>query len=371
MNKAFILNDRYEIIDHIGKGGMADVYLADDRYLNRKVAIKILRLDFRSNTQAQKRFQQEAMAASELDNNHIVGMYDVDEDDGIQYLVMEFVDGQNLKQYIKERFPIPYAEVVDIMEQLCSAVGEAHNHNIIHRDLKPQNVLIDDEKYVKITDFGISRAESKNTMTQTRNIIGSIHYLSPEQIKGSMATRQSDIYSLGIILYELLTGKVPFDGESAISIAIQHSQSPIPSVREFDPRIPQALENVVLKATTKDPNERYQNVEDMMKELDVSLDDANANVAKFISNDINEDDDETKVMPFMPINDEKKDNEKSAPTTKIKNVWIVIALIAILIIFFSGFFLAKNSKIHSLTIPNKDLISNIENVIISKFNNID
>ncbi|MDH5104341.1 Stk1 family PASTA domain-containing Ser/Thr kinase [Lentilactobacillus diolivorans] len=302
MNKGYVLNGRYEIINRLGEGGMADVYLAEDLILKRKVAVKLLRLDFRDNPKAKKRFQHEAMAATELDNPHIVGIYDVDEVEGMQYLVMEYVDGEDLKQYIKDRFPIPYAEVVDIMEQICSAVSEAHRHNIIHRDLKPQNILVDKKGYIKITDFGISRAGTEDTMTQTRSIIGSIHYLSPEQIKGEMATQQSDIYSLGIILYQILTGKVPFNGDTAVSIAIKHSQEPMPSVRDFDPRIPQALENVVLRATTKDPKDRYRTVNQLADDLNTSLDKSRANESKFIVPDERQKvDEKTRVMPFNAL----------------------------------------------------------------------
>lgn len=306
MNKGYVLNGRYEIISRLGEGGMADVYLAEDLILKRKVAVKLLRLDFRDNPKAKKRFQHEAMAATQLDNPHIVGIYDVDEVEGMQYLVMEYIDGEDLKKYISDHFPIPYAEVVNIMEQICSAVSEAHRHHIIHRDLKPQNILVDQNGYIKITDFGISRAGTEDTMTQTRSIIGSIHYLSPEQIKGEMATQQSDIYSLGIILYELLTGKVPFTGDTAVSIAIKHSQQAIPSVRDFDPRIPQAMENVVLKATAKDPNDRYPTVERLADDLNTSLDRSRANESKFVvpnhHPDLNE---ATRVMPFSPLSDEK------------------------------------------------------------------
>lgn len=282
MNKGYVLNGRYEIIGRLGEGGMADVYLAKDLILKREVAVKLLRLDFRDNPQAKKRFQHEAMAATQLDNPHIVGIYDVDEVEGMQYLVMEYIDGEDLKKYIGDHFPIPYAEVVNIMEQICSAVSEAHRHHIIHRDLKPQNILVDKNGYIKITDFGISRAGTEDTMTQTRSIIGSIHYLSPEQIKGQVATEQSDIYSLGIILYELLTGKVPFTGDTAVSIAIKHSQEAIPSVRDFDPRIPQAMENVVLRATAKDPNDRYATVDQLADDLNTSLDRSRANEPRFV-----------------------------------------------------------------------------------------
>ncbi|APR08459.1 Stk1 family PASTA domain-containing Ser/Thr kinase [Lentilactobacillus parabuchneri] len=305
MNKGYVLNGRYEIIGRLGEGGMADVYLAEDLILKRKVAVKLLRLDFRDNPKAKKRFQHEAMAATQLDNPHIVGIYDVDEVEGMQYLVMEYVDGEDLKKYIKDNFPIPYAEVVNIMEQICSAVSEAHRHNIIHRDLKPQNILVDKNGYIKITDFGISRAGSEDTMTQTRSIIGSIHYLSPEQIKGEMATARSDIYSLGIILYEILTGKVPFNGDTAVSIAIKHSQTPMPSVRDFDPRIPQAMENAILKATAKNPNDRYQSVNELAADLNTSLDKSRANEAKFTVPSQNTGvDEKTRVMPFTPLTDQ-------------------------------------------------------------------
>lgn len=303
MRKGFVLNGRYQIIKRLGEGGMADVYLAKDLILGRLVAVKVLRLDFRDDKKAQERFRHEAMAATALDNPHIVGIYDVDEMDGMQYIAMEYIDGEDLKYYIKNHFPIPYAQVIDILEQILSAVHEAHRHNIIHRDLKPQNVLIDKNGYAKITDFGISKAESENTMTQTRSIVGSIHYLSPEQIKGQVANQQSDIYSLGIILYEMLTGKVPFNGETAVSIAIKHSQTPIPSVRDFDPRIPQALENVVLKATTKDPRNRYDTVAQMADDLRTSLDQSRANEAKFTS-ELDDDAEQTRVMPFAPLRPE-------------------------------------------------------------------
>ncbi|MCY9806895.1 Stk1 family PASTA domain-containing Ser/Thr kinase [Lentilactobacillus senioris] len=352
MRKGFVLNGRYQIIDRLGEGGMADVYLAKDLILDRLVAVKVLRLDFRDDKKAQERFRHEAMAATALDNPHIVGIYDVDEMDGMQYIAMEYIDGEDLKYYIKNHFPIPYAQVIDIMEQILSAVHEAHRHNIIHRDLKPQNVLIDKNGYAKITDFGISKAESENTMTQTRSIVGSIHYLSPEQIKGQVANQQSDIYSLGIILYEMLTGKVPFNGETAVSIAIKHSQTPIPAVRDFDPRIPQALENVVLKATTKDPQHRYDTVAQMADDLRTSLDQSRANEPKFIPE--LDDDGKTKVMPFAPMRPElveaatkanetsnsqvadksvnqPKTNKKNKGKKKHKWLWVVVTTIIALL----------------------------------------
>jgi beta-lactam-binding protein with PASTA domain len=261
------LNGRYHIIGNIGSGGMANVFLAHDLILDRDVAVKVLRFDFQNDQAAIRRFQREALAATELVHPHIVSVYDVGEEDGLQYLVMEYVKGMDLKRYIQTHFPIPYSTVVDIMEQILSAVSLAHDHRIIHRDLKPQNILIDEDGTVKIADFGIAIALSETSITQTNTMLGSVHYLSPEQARGSMATNQSDIYAVGIILYEMLTGNVPFDGESAVTIALKHFQEEIPSVKAFDPGIPQSLENVVRHATAKDPADRYKTTEEMAEDL--------------------------------------------------------------------------------------------------------
>ncbi|WP_321387047.1 Stk1 family PASTA domain-containing Ser/Thr kinase [uncultured Enterococcus sp.] len=261
------LNGRYQIIGNIGSGGMANVFLARDLILDRDVAVKVLRFDFQNDQAAIRRFQREALAATELVHPNIVSVYDVGEEDGLQYLVMEYVKGMDLKRYIQTHYPIMYATVVDIMEQILSAVSLAHEHRIIHRDLKPQNILIDENGVVKITDFGIAIALSETSITQTNTMLGSVHYLSPEQARGSMATNQSDIYAVGVILYEMLTGNVPFDGESAVTIALKHFQEEIPSVRAFDSNIPQSLENIVLHATAKDPADRYKSAEEMSQDL--------------------------------------------------------------------------------------------------------
>lgn len=265
------LNGRYHIIGSIGSGGMANVYLAHDLILDRDVAVKVLRFDFQNDQAAIRRFQREALAATELVHPNIVSVYDVGEEDGLQYLVMEYVKGMDLKRYIQTHFPIPYSTVVDITQQILSAVAMAHEHRIIHRDLKPQNILIDEHGTVKITDFGIAIALSETSITQTNTMLGSVHYLSPEQARGSMATNQSDIYAVGIILYEMLTGNVPFDGESAVTIALKHFQEEIPSVKMFDPGIPQSLENVVRHATAKDPSDRYKTANEMAEDLYTSL----------------------------------------------------------------------------------------------------
>ncbi|AQW22015.1 serine/threonine protein kinase [Lentilactobacillus curieae] len=363
MNKGYVLNGRYEIIARLGEGGMADVYLAKDLILNRQVAVKLLRLDFRDNPRAKERFQNEALAVTQLNNPHIVGVYDVDEVDGMQYIVMENVEGEDLKDYIRDHSPIPYPTVVDIMEQICSAVGEAHRHNIIHRDLKPQNILVNNNGYVKITDFGISRAATEDTMTQTRSIIGSIHYLSPEQIKGMVATKQSDVYSLGIILYEMLTGKVPFDGETAVSIAMKHSQESIPFVKDTNPRIPQPLENAVLKATAKNPTDRYLTVDDLADDLKTSLSVNRLTEPRFVpSEDNSETDGKTRVMPFSPLADtnlakanedkqeesepEEHQREEKPRRKHHKRRWIILGIVLLLLIGLGTLIATANGSTH-------------------------
>lgn len=326
MRTGYTLNGRYRIIRALGEGGMANVYLAHDLILDRDVSVKLLRLDLRDDPGTIRRFQREALAATELVHSNIVQVYDVGEENGMQYLVMEYVEGTDLKAYIKDHFPIAYQEVIQIMEQILSAVKMAHEHNIIHRDLKPQNILIDRNRVAKITDFGIAVALSEHSLTQTNTVLGSVHYLSPEQARGGMATKQSDIYSLGIMLYEMLTGTVPFEGETAVSIALKHFQSEIPSVRDIDPRIPQALENVVLKATSKRPADRYTDVESMAEDLKTSLSPKRAGEVKFVP--ANDDDGETKVLPASALSSaplpasaatKSEPEESSAAATKTQD----------------------------------------------------
>lgn len=289
-------NGRYLILGNIGSGGMANVFLARDLILDREVAIKVLRYDFLNDQSAIRRFQREMLASTELVHPNIVTVYDAGQEGETQFLVMEYVKGMDLKRYIQTQYPIPYGRIVDIMQQILSAVSLAHQHRIIHRDLKPQNILIDESGTVKITDFGIAVALSETSITQTNSMLGSVHYLSPEQARGSMATNQSDIYAIGIILYEMLTGKVPFDGESAVTIALKHFQEEIPSVRLYDRNVPQSLENVVLKATAKDPIDRYQSAEEMSADLATALDPSRLNEpAWHPANHV----EETKVLPNL------------------------------------------------------------------------
>lgn len=298
------ISGRYKVIEMIGGGGMAHVYLARDIILDRDVALKVLRMDFAEEEEFIRRFQREAQSATSLVHPNIVNIYDVGEEDNIFYIVMEYVDGMTLKQYIMQHSPIPVEKVLDIMSQLTSAIAHAHRNSIIHRDIKPQNILIDHNGHVKITDFGIAMALSATSITQTNSFLGSVHYISPEQARGGVATKKSDIYSLGIVMYELLTGNLPFSGETAISIALKHLQSNTPSLREKFPDIPQSVENIVLKATCKDPFYRYNSVEEMEEDIRTALEPSRLNEPKFT---ILVDEEETKVIPAikgpLPVDD--------------------------------------------------------------------
>ena len=265
------IDGRYQIIRTIGEGGMANVYLAYDTILDREVAVKILRGDLANDEKFVKRFQREAKAASSLNHPNIVEMYDVGEDDGNYFIVMEYVNGKTLKSLIKKRGGLSLSEVIDIMLQLTDGIACAHDSYLIHRDLKPQNVMIFEDGRVKITDFGIAVALNSAELTQTNSVMGSVHYLPPEQANGSGATIKSDIYSLGILMYELLTGKLPFKGDNAVEIALKQMRDKIPSIREKNPNIPQSVENIVLKACAKNPKNRYDSAAQMHDDLATCL----------------------------------------------------------------------------------------------------
>lgn len=290
------ISGRYKILKLIGGGGMSNVYLAHDIILSRDVAIKILRYDLSNEEELHRRFQREALSATSLTNPNIVSIYDVGEDGDMHYIVMEYIKGKTLKQYIQEFSPLSAARSVHIMKQLTSAISHAHENGIIHRDIKPQNILMDEEGNVKITDFGIATSLGATSFTQTNSVIGTVHYLSPEQARGGVATMKSDIYALGIVFYELLTGELPFSGESAVSIALKHLQAETPSVREFDASIPQSVENIVLKATAKDQNHRYSNAEEMEEDLNTCLSLQRVNEPKFMPP---VDNGATKLMPII------------------------------------------------------------------------
>lgn len=310
MLEGHLLSERYRIKRTIGGGGMANVYLARDIILNRDVAIKVLRLEFANDPEFIERFDREAQAATSLSHPNIVNIYDVGEENHILYMVMEYIDGLTLKEYIIQNGPLEVYESLDIMKQLTDAIAHAHANGLIHRDIKPQNILMDRFGNVKVTDFGIAIALSATSLTQTNSILGSVHYLSPEQARGGMATKKSDIYSLGIVLYELLTGHLPFSGQSPISIALKHLQNETPSVRSLDESIPQSVENIVLKATAKDPFHRYESVYEMEEALNVALDPNHLDEAVF--RPPVEEGEETKAIPI--ITDERLQTNDQADT---------------------------------------------------------
>ena len=291
------INERYEIIKTIGEGGMANVYLANDTILDRKVAIKVLRGDLSNDEKFIRRFKREALSVSNLSHPNIVEVYDVGEEDGNYYIVMEYIDGKTLKQLLQKRGALTLTEVIDIMSQLTDGLSHAHEAYIIHRDIKPQNIMIEDNGLVKITDFGIAMAINSTQLTQTNSVMGSVHYLPPEQANGKGSTVKSDIYSLGILMYELLTGSVPFKGDNAVEIALKHMKEKIPSIRKQNPTIPQSVENIVLKATAKNPKNRYDTVKEMYNDLQSAMTRENEKrlVYEYPENDL----EETKVVPVI------------------------------------------------------------------------
>lgn len=267
LSKGQKINERYEIIKSIGEGGMANVYLALDVILNRQVAIKVLRGDLAGDDKFIRRFQREAKSVSDLSHPNIVEVYDVGEEEGQHYIVMEYIDGRTLKQLIQRRGALTVPEVVDIMIQLTDGLAHAHEAYIIHRDIKPQNIMILDNGIIKITDFGIAMTMNATQLTQTNSVMGSVHYLPPEQAAGKSATVKSDIYSAGILMYELLIGSVPFKGDNAVEIALKQMKEKLPSVRKQNPLIPQSVENILIKATAKNPKNRYDTVRQMHDDL--------------------------------------------------------------------------------------------------------
>lgn len=301
LSKGQKINNRYEIVKSIGEGGMANVYLANDKILDRKVAVKVLRGDLSSDDRFIRRFQREALSVSNLSHPNIVEVYDVGEEDGQYYIVMEYIEGKTLKQLLKKRESLTLPEVIDIMTQLTDGISHAHESYIIHRDIKPQNIMIEDDGRIKITDFGIAMALNATQLTQTNSVMGSVHYLPPEQASGKAATVKSDIYSLGILMYELLTGNVPFKGDNAVEIALKHMKDKIPSIRKQDPSIPQSVENILLKAAAKNPRNRYDTAKEMHDDLLTCLTEEHANDKKiafeYPENDI---DDSTPITTNKP-----------------------------------------------------------------------
>ena len=359
MNKKNVVANRYEVVQHIGQGGMADVFLAIDTILNRHVAIKILRSDQSTDAISILRFEREAQAATTLAHPNIVEIYDVGEYKNHHYIVMEYVAGKTLKKVIRDRAPLLNLEAVDTMKQLTSAVAEAHKRGIIHRDIKPQNVIVKSDGSLKILDFGIATAKGSAQLTQANNVMGSVHYLAPELAKGEPASPQSDIYALGIVFYEMLTGDVPFKADQAVQIALQHMREPMPSVRKANPNVPQSVENIIIRATAKNPKLRYQSCDEMLKDLEKCMLPEHQNDKPLSLND---------PIDKTPTKQEKEDTKvgvtRSTSLSRVANKRTKIYVTAILVLFamfavIAGLFLAGilPPKSRNVTVPN---VSNMD-----------
>ena len=343
------IGNRYRIVKLLGKGGMADVYLAFDTILKREVAVKVLKSDMADDDMALERFKREAGAVTQLSHPNIVDVYDVGDDGDKHYIVMEYVKGYTLKQLIKKRGPIPYKEAVWMMKQLAGALMEAHRNNVIHRDVKSQNVLIKDDGTIKLSDFGIALASGAMQITHKDSVLGSVHYLAPELSKGKHATMQSDIYSLGIVFYELLTGDVPYKAETPVQVALMHIKGTIPSVRSFDPEIPQSVENIIIKATAKNLNYRYKNIALMLQDLKECLKKEHRDDPKLVLSD----DSLIKPQEDVHISDTaktKKGKGNSAfSVVFLISVTVLSALILALVLFLSG---VIGNKDKMVTVPD-------------------
>lgn len=350
MNKGeTIIADRYRILKALGEGGMADVYLAEDTILNRQVAIKILRGELSKDPLTLLRFQREASAVSKLHHPNVVEVYDIGEYHSRSYIVMEYVHGRTLKQLIAQRGPLGVYEAVNIMIQLTQAIEHAHQNDLIHRDIKPQNVLVKDDGTIKITDFGIALSSDAIQLTQVDSVLGSAHYIAPETTRGEEATVLIDIYALGIVFYELLVGKVPYNGDNAVQIAMKHVKEDLPSVRKFNPTIPQSVENVIIKATAKNCANRYQSATEMLNDLKVCLNAEHMNDAKIVFNTVETVANETKYFDPKDLNKQtsKQENEESKKEPKKRSsrlkklllqalIIIILVIASIIGIYYSG-----------------------------------
>ncbi|MTT32318.1 Stk1 family PASTA domain-containing Ser/Thr kinase [Terrilactibacillus sp. BCM23-1] len=343
------LSDRYDILSHLGEGGMAVVYKAKDLILDRLVAVKILRHDFSNDEEFIRRFRREAESVASLSHPNIVSIYDIGEEDDCYFIVMEYVQGITLKKFIKSYSPVSFQEVVYIAKQIALALAHAHERGIVHRDIKPHNIIIDENENVKVTDFGIALGVTSATITYTNSILGSAHYISPEQASGGKATIKSDIYAFGIVLFELLTDRIPYPGSSPVTVAIKHLNDPFPYPKDFRHDIPQSLENIVIKSVEKNPNLRYDTMNELYEDLDTALDPNRLNEPRREFHDgispmesDSTDKEETIKIPPVPRNTETKTeeqnpNEDGNPSKKIKKTkrkrfWLWISLLILMIL---------------------------------------
>lgn len=370
------INDRYEIESVIGEGGMANVFLATDLILGRKVAVKVLRGDLATNEKFVRRFEREAVAASNLCHQNIVSIYDVLQEGNQHYIIMEYVEGQTLKQLIKKRGKLTLSEVSDIMLQLLNGITHAHEAYIIHRDIKPQNILILNNGLVKIADFGIAASLNESELTQTNSVMGSVYYLPPEQASGTLMTLKSDIYSLGIVMFELLTGKLPYKGENAVEIAMKHINDPLPSVRSINALIPQSIENIIIKATAKNVKNRYETAKEMKAALEHAVSHKSENTQvikhKYKESSI---DSSTEVMAKLK-NKDSNISDNDMKTKRLENSFmvgidveekgfnkVIIAIIIVVLMILLGigiFFMSGSSEDSTMVVPDVSNMSIIE-----------
>ena len=305
-----MLNNRYEILEKIGNGGMATVYKAKCHVLNRYVAIKILRDEFTTDSEFIKRFKSEAQSAASLTHPNIVSIYDVCNEDNLYYIVMELIQGKTLKDIITEDGILSWKWSVNIAIQIASALETAHKHNIIHRDIKPHNIIITEDGMAKVTDFGIAKAVSNSTITAFGTTIGSVHYFSPEHARGGFTDAKSDIYSLGIVMYEMLTGKVPFDADTPVSVALKQVQEEAVEPIKYNPNIPISVNRIILKAMQKDPNLRYQTATEMLEDLSIALKRPNEDFVVLAKKTMNS---PTQKVPTIYEIEMQKNNDRKAP----------------------------------------------------------
>ena len=364
-----MLSGRYEVLKRVGSGGMADVYMAKDHKLNRNVAVKVLKSEYVEDEKFLKKFETEAQAVARLSHPNIVNIYDVGIEDGINYIVMELAEGITLKEYIRKKGYLSPKETVEISTQIASAISHAHKNHIIHRDIKPQNILVSDTGIIKVTDFGIAKATSSNTVTSTATAMGSVHYISPEQAKGRFCDEKSDIYSLGITMYEMVTGHVPFDHENGVTIALMHLQNEITPPSQIRDGIPDSLEKIILKCTMKKPEERYQTADDLIADLRLVFEDTSGGYVGVVpaiddsptimidqnelTQRINKPKKDQKIQQEEPLKDEEQnayldedDEEESGMNSKIEKLVIVLAAVVGAIILISIIvFVVKSSGV--------------------------
>ena len=371
------INDRYQIIKTIGEGGMANVYLAYDTILDRNVAVKVLRGDLATDDKFVRRFQREALSASSLSHPNIVEVYDVGEDNGLYYIVMEYIEGKHLKQLIKKRGSLTVRETVDILLQLTDGMAAAHDSYIIHRDIKPQNIMILENGLIKITDFGIAMALNATQLTQTNSVMGSVHYLPPEQAMGKGATIQSDVYSMGILMFELLTGSVPFKGDNAVEIALKHIKETIPYVKNINSSIPNSVANIVKKATAKNLKNRYSDAREMHEDLKTCLDESRLDEEEYeflypeieetkkreqILNEI----ENTNIVDTKEVEKELKVeqiNSKDLDKKRENKILTILAVVftgLVIIVTAIVFLLPKITEVKNITVPDVTGMDRVE-----------